>query len=82
METYLVPVRDISCLELSAVLTLFSRDGGGPKENRLELAFEIIHWENPRDQDNTTFLVILNTSYECREIPGTSRLRAEHVSWA
>ena len=54
--TYVFVVRDISHMEPSAVLTLFTWDGGGPEENRRELAFEISRWGS-RDKENTSFMV-------------------------
>lgn len=55
--TYTFVVRDTSRLEPSAVLTLFTWDGLGPEENRRELAYEISRWGNPKDNDNTAFVV-------------------------
>jgi hypothetical protein len=54
--TYVFVVRDISHLEASAVLTLFTWDGAGPEENRRELAFEISRWGS-YNKDNSTFMV-------------------------
>jgi len=54
--TYLWVVRDISHLEASAVLTLFTWDGAGPEENRRELAFEISRW-GTKDKENVMFMV-------------------------
>jgi len=55
--TYAFVVRDISRLERSAVLTLFTWDGAGPEQNRRELAFEISRWGSPYDNDNMGFVV-------------------------
>lgn len=54
--TYVFVVRDISHLEASAVLTLFTWDGVGPEENRRELAFEISRWGS-HDKDNIAFVI-------------------------
>jgi len=55
--TYSFVVRDTSQMDLSAVLTLFTWDGGGPEENRREVSYEISHWGDPKDKTNTTMLV-------------------------
>jgi hypothetical protein len=55
--TYAFVVRDISRLERSAVLTLFSWDGAGPEQNRHELAFEISRWGSPYDNNNMGFVL-------------------------
>ena len=55
--TYVFVIRDISRLERSAVLTLFTWDGAGPEQNRHELAFEISRWGSPYDNDNMGFVV-------------------------
>lgn len=55
--TYSFVVRDTSQMDLSAVLTLFTWDGGGPEENRREVSYEISHWGNPEDKPNTTMLI-------------------------
>lgn len=54
--TYVFVVRDISHMDLSAVLTLFTWDGRGPSQNRHELAYEISRWGNPNDKKNTAFV--------------------------
>jgi len=55
--TYSFELRDTSHMDLSAVLTLFTWDGGGPEENRHEVSYEISHWGNPGDKLNTTMLI-------------------------
>jgi hypothetical protein len=55
--TYAFVVRDISRLESSAVLTLFTWDGAGPEQNRRELAFEISRWGSPHEDHNIGFVV-------------------------
>ncbi len=55
--TYIFVVRDVSKIDLSAVLTLFTWDGAGPEENRHELAYEITRWGNKDDETNTAFVV-------------------------
>ena len=55
--TYAFVVRDVSQLERSAVLTLFTWDGAGPEQNRRELAFEISRWGSLYDNDNMGFVV-------------------------
>jgi len=45
--TYRFTVRDVSGMEPSAVLTLFTWDGVGVEENRRELDIEISRWGNP-----------------------------------
>jgi hypothetical protein len=54
---YSFVVRDTSQMDLSAVLTLFTWDGGGPEENRREVSYEISHWGNPNEKPNTTMLI-------------------------
>jgi hypothetical protein len=49
--TYLFVVRDISHLEPSAVLTLFTWDGLGTDENRHELDVEVSHWGWPNNEN-------------------------------
>jgi hypothetical protein len=44
--TYRFTVRDVSAMEPSAVLTLFTWDGVGTEENRRELDIEISRWGN------------------------------------
>lgn len=55
--TYSFVVRDISQLESSAVLTLFTWDGAGPEQNRRELAFEMSQWGSPHEDHNIGFVV-------------------------
>ena len=55
--TYSWVVRDTSQMDLSAVLTLFTWDGGGPEENRREVSYEVSHWGDPKDKTNTTMLI-------------------------
>jgi hypothetical protein len=55
--TYVFVVRDISHMDLSAALTLFASDGRGSERNRRELSYEISHWGNPNDKDNTSFVI-------------------------
>lgn len=55
--TYSFVVRDTSQMDLSAVLTLFTWDGGGPEENRHEVSYEVSHWGNPEDKTSTTMLI-------------------------
>lgn len=55
--TYAFVVRDISQLESSAVLTLFTWDGAGPEQNRRELAFEMSRWGSPDEDHNIGFVV-------------------------
>jgi hypothetical protein len=54
--TYLFVVRDISHLEPSAVLTLFTWDGLGPDENRRELDTEVSRWGS-RKNENAQYVV-------------------------
>jgi hypothetical protein len=54
--TYLFVVRDISHLEPSAVLTLFTWDGIGSEQNRRELDIEISRW-GYRENDNAHYVV-------------------------
>ena len=49
--TYLFVVRDISHLEPSAVLSLFTWDGMGTDENRHELDIEVSHWGWPNNEN-------------------------------
>ena len=49
--TYLFVVRDISRLEPSAVLSLFTWDGMGTDENRHELDIEVSHWGWPNNEN-------------------------------
>jgi hypothetical protein len=54
--TYRFTVRDISHLEPSAVLTLFTWDGVGTEDSRRELDIEISHW-GFTDNNNAQFVV-------------------------
>jgi len=54
--TYMFVVRDISHLEPSAVLTLFTWDGTGTDENRRELDTEISRW-GYRENENAQYVV-------------------------
>ena len=54
--TYLFVVRDISHLEPSAVLTLFTWDGMGTDENRRELDTEVSRWGS-RNSENAQYVV-------------------------
>ena len=49
--TYVFTVRDISHLEPSAVMTLFTWDDLGTEQNRRELDVEISHWGFPKNQN-------------------------------
>jgi len=50
--TYLFVVRDISHLEPSAVLSLFTWDGMGTDENRQELDIEMSRWGVPNNENS------------------------------
>ena len=54
--TYRFTVRDISRLEPSGVLTLFTWDGVGTEDSRHELDIELSHW-GFTDNDNAQFVV-------------------------
>ena len=54
--TYLFVVRDISHLEPSAVLSLFTWDGTGTDENRHELDIEMSQWGVP-NSENAQYVV-------------------------
>jgi hypothetical protein len=54
--TYRFTVRDVSRLEPSTVLTLFTWDGVGTEENRRELDIEIGRWGTPGN-DNAQYVV-------------------------
>ena len=54
--TYRFTVRDVSHMEPSAVLTLFTWDGVGTEDNRRELDVEITRWGFP-ENDNAQYVV-------------------------